>query len=67
MDINESLRQHRISRNISRQELATLLGVSVRTYQTYETGTREPSINSFIKIADFYQISLDELVGRNFS
>lgn len=67
MDINESLRQHRISRNISRQELATLLGISVRTYQTYETGTREPSMTSFIKMADFYRISLDELVGRDFS
>ena len=66
MNMHESLRQQRISRNFTRQQLANLLGVSLRTYQTYETGTREPSINSLIKIANFYSISLDELVGRQF-
>jgi len=53
MAMNESLRQFRVSRNFTRQQIADLLGVGVRTYQTYETGTREPSIGSLIKIADF--------------
>lgn len=66
MDMRESLRQHRVSRNLTRQQIADLLGISVRTYQTYETGTREPSLSNLVKIADFYKISLDELIGRRF-
>ncbi len=66
MELPESLHQHRISRGFSRQHLADLLGLNVRTYQTYETGTREPSIDSLIKIADFYQITMDDLIGRQF-
>lgn len=66
MKLHESLHQHRISRGFSRQRLADLLGVNVRTYQTYETGTREPSVGSLIKIADLYDISMDDLIGRQF-
>lgn len=66
MKMNESLRKQRITRNFTRQQIASILGISLRTYQTYETGTREPSITSLIKIADLYNISLDTLVGRTF-
>ncbi len=66
MNMHENLRQQRISRNFTRQQIADLVGIGLRAYQTYETGTREPSITSLIKIADFYNISLDELVGREF-
>ncbi len=66
MNVHESLRQHRVSKNFTRQQIADLLGIGLRAYQTYETGTREPSITSLIKIADYYNISLDELVGRQF-
>lgn len=66
MNMNESIRQHRVSRNFTRQQIADLLEVSLRTYQTYETGTREPNISNLVKIADFYNISLDELIGRKF-
>ena len=66
MKMHESLRNHRISRGIQRKEMADLLDVGVRTYQTYETGTREPGMKHLIKIADFYDISLDDLVGREF-
>lgn len=66
MKMNESLRKQRITRNFTRQQIANILGISLRTYQTYETGTREPSITSLIKIADLYNVSLDTLVGRTF-
>ncbi len=66
MNMNESLHQHRVSRHLTRQEIADLLEISVRTYQTYETGTREPRIEALIKIADFYNISMDDLIGRTF-
>jgi len=62
----ESLRQNRVSRHYTRQQLADLLGVSLRAYQTYETGTREPSLTALVKLADFYGVPLDLLVGREF-
>ena len=66
MNVNEALRNHRVSRNLTRQYMADLLEVGLRTYQTYETGTREPKIAALIKLADFYNISMDELLGRTF-
>ncbi len=66
MNFHESLRQNRIFQNFTRQQIADLLGVSLRTYQTYETGTREPSLITLIKLADYYGVSLDSLVGREF-
>lgn len=66
MKISVSLREQRTNRKFTRQQIADLLDISLRTYQTYETGTREPSITSLVKIADFYNISLDSLIGRTF-
>jgi len=39
--------------------------MSLRAYQNYERGQREPKINAAIALADFYDISLDELVCRD--
>lgn len=38
--------------------------MSVRAYQNYEWGLREPKMTALIALADFYGISLDELVCR---
>lgn len=45
-------------------QLAEELNITQRTYSNYETGTREPSIDTLINIADYYKISLDILTGR---
>ena len=39
-------------------------GMSYRTYQNYEYGLREPKMTALISLADFYDISIDELVCR---
>lgn len=46
------------------REAAEYLGLNLRTYQYYEGARSEPSIPHLIMLADFFQISLDELVGR---
>lgn len=38
--------------------------MSLRAYQNYERGLREPKMTALIALADFYDISLDELVCR---
>lgn len=45
-------------------DLSDLLKISKSTYCCYEQGTCEPSISSLIKLADYYHVSLDYLVGR---
>ena len=39
-------------------------GVSLRTYQRYEYGEREPQFSISIKLADYYAVSLDYLAAR---
>ena len=60
----ESLKTVRKSSGKKQNEVAEYLGVHIRTYQYYEAGRNEPSIAQLIKMADFFMVSLDELVGR---
>ena len=58
---HEKLRDCRLSQ----KELADLLGISERGYRHYELGSREPDIEGLIALADFFDVSLDYLVGRS--
>lgn len=49
---------------LSQKELAEKIGISWRGYQNYELGLREPQLSTLIALADFYDLSLDELVCR---
>lgn len=60
----ECLQELREDRNISRKELAAFLNISVSTLGMYEQGRREPNIEMLIKLADYFNVSLDFLVGR---
>ena len=46
-------------------ELAKYLNIDQSTYSDYETGKINIPIEQIIKIADFYNVSLDYLVGRD--
>lgn len=60
-DVLKSLRKER---GLSRQQVADILGVSKRTIESYEYGNREPNIEMLCKLADFYGVSIDYLLGR---
>lgn len=62
---SESLKDVRIRSGKKQKEAAEYLGLNLRTYQYYEEGRSEPSILRLVKLADFYMVSLDELVGRD--
>lgn len=49
---------------MKQQEVADALGVSRATYANYETGRRTPDIDTLIRLADIYGITLDELTGH---
>ncbi len=65
MTFAECLQELREDRNISRKELAAFLNISVSTLGMYEQGRREPNIDMLIKLADYFNVSLDFLVGRS--
>lgn len=54
----------RSDRDIKQADLAAYLNVRQNTYSDYETGKINIPIEALIKLADFYQVSLDYLVGR---
>ena len=58
------LREIRKSRGISQLRLAMDLNMNQNTISRYETGEREPGISDLIKIADYFGVSIDYLVGR---
>lgn len=58
------LREKRKKIGISQDEVAKALKVPRTTYANYENGICDPSVDILIKLADFYNISIDELVGR---
>lgn len=65
MTFSDHLFQLRKSRGLKQKELAPFIGTNWRTYQTYERGQREPQMSTLIALADFYGLSLDELVCRD--
>ncbi len=49
---------------MSRKELAALLTVSERLISYWENGDRECNFDMLIKIADYFEVTLDYLLGR---
>lgn len=64
MTFPEHLSVLRKQAGLSQKELAEKIGISWRGYQNYELGLREPQLSTLIALADFYDLSLDELVCR---
>lgn len=58
------LRSLRKSRGLTQDEVASTIGVSRQALSNYERGLREPALKCLITMANMYQVSLDELVGR---
>ena len=58
------LRELRKARGISQLKLAMDLNTSQNTVSRYETGEREPGIGELIKIADYFEVSIDYLLER---
>ena len=60
----ERLRYLRESKGLTQKDIANGIDIGLHTYQRYEYGEREPQLSTLVALADFYDLSLDELVGR---
>jgi transcriptional regulator with XRE-family HTH domain len=65
MSIAESLRRLRKASGLTQQKLAEKAGVSMIVVTKIEQGTtRDPAMSSLIKLADVFEVSIDELIDR---
>lgn len=59
----DNLKEFRKDQNIGQVELAKAIGVSKGIISLWENGLREPNMYSLIKLAKYFDVSIDELVG----
>ena len=60
----ERLRELRIERNIFQKDLGALLNVSKMTISHWESGHSEPCIAQLILLAEYFEVSVDYLIGK---
>lgn len=58
------IRQLREDSRLTQAQLGKVLHISQRCYSHYETGSRDIPLEQLIRLADYYEISLDYLTGR---
>ncbi|QNL45009.1 helix-turn-helix transcriptional regulator [Oscillibacter hominis] len=58
------LRRCRAEAGLTQGQVAIYCDITEKTYQNYELMTREPKLDILVRIAEYYQVSLDYLVGR---
>lgn len=54
----------RIDSDLSQKKIGEILHISQRSYTHYETGSRNIPIEMLIRLADYYDTTIDYLVGR---
>lgn len=59
-----NLKEIRLHRNLTQQTVADYLGCSPVVYSRYERGTRQPSIEVLLKLAEMFGVTVDFLLGR---
>ena len=59
------LRDLRLNQGLSQKVIADYLGCSTVVYSRYETGSREPSMDTLMRLADYFNVSIDYLTGKS--
>lgn len=63
LKLNLKLRQLREKKDMSQDEMAKILNISQQTYSRYESHTTEIPLEKLIFLADYYDTSVDYLLG----
>lgn len=64
MNLGEKLKTLRRDKGITQIELAKILNVDKGVVANYETNRRFPNIHILVKIADYFEVTTDYLLGR---
>lgn len=60
---SERIKEERKRRKLTQEDIAEQLGITRSAYTLYETGKTQPSLETAVKLADIFQVSLDYLTG----
>ena len=63
--LGEKIKIYRENKNMTQNEIAEVLGVKPATVSKYESGTLEPNIESLKKLAEIFNVSIDELIKED--
>ena len=63
LTLSENIRSFRKQRKLTQEKLAEALGVTVGAVYKWESGLSQPELNMIVEIADFFDISVDVLLG----
>ena len=61
------IRDLREDRDLRQADVAQAIGIDQRTLSNYETGKTTPDSFAIIKLADFFDVSADYLIGRDYN
>ena len=62
--LSKRLKELREEKKISTRKMASYLGISQSAYMFYENHNGEPTMENLVKLADFFSVTLDFLLGR---
>lgn len=61
--LKTNLKNLRLEKKLTQEELAKVLNLSVSTISMYETGSREPDISTLKTISEYFNVTCDYLLG----
>lgn len=61
----QRLRELRKEKKQKQREMAERLEISLRAYQYYESASNYPDVAGLMKLADYFEVSTDYLLGRS--
>jgi HTH-type transcriptional regulator, competence development regulator len=62
--LKNNLIELRREKKLRQEDIAKILGIARTTYAMYEQGNREPDFDTLNKMADYFEVSVDYLLGR---
>ena len=62
--LSERIKQLRVDKNLTQKQVAEILEIKEVSFQRFEYEIRRPGLDTLIKLADYFGVSLDYLVGR---
>jgi len=65
MDFPTRILELKKDRNLLQKDIANAINIAVRNYQRYEKGEAQPTLPVLLRLADYFDVSLDYLVGRS--
>ena len=60
----ERLTEQRKLNKLTQRQVAEFLGIAQPSYIRYENGSSQPTLETLVKLADYFDVSVDYLLGR---